>query len=128
MAQVRNEYKDPFDFMVQCTGDKTPVIIGVHGHGHAKLFEAVEAVDGPGLFPHALQCRHQYRHQQRNDGDYHQKFYQRESLSFVNGYTAPLLKKLHQRQYTDIIRSLSHKSLKNRLPRSPVTEHYRSFI
>jgi len=73
--------------MVHCAGDKIVVIQGVPVHGKAYLSEAIEAVNGPGLFLHPLQCRHQYRHQQRNNSDYYQQLYQRESLSFVHGST-----------------------------------------
>jgi hypothetical protein len=48
-------------------------------HGKAKLSEAAQAINSPGLFPHTLQGRHQYPHQQRNNSNYHQQLYQREA-------------------------------------------------
>jgi len=71
-AQIRNEYEYPFDLVVQSPGDKTFVVQGVRSHGDAKLFEAAQAVNGPGLLAYPLQSRHQYTHQQRNNGYHNQ--------------------------------------------------------
>ncbi len=64
---------------VMATKPVAVVVIAVHLPDEAPLMQVRLAGDGPGLFPNAVQDRHEDRHQQRNDGDYHQKLYQRKS-------------------------------------------------
>ena len=52
------------------------VIVRVHCSGRAHLSQVGLAQNGLCLFFHLCQCRHQYRHQQRNNGYHYQKLYQ----------------------------------------------------
>jgi hypothetical protein len=63
------------------------ILSGIKVGSHADLMQIIPAHDILALFPHFPQYRHQYSHQQRNNGNHHQQFYQREPLSFVHGYT-----------------------------------------
>ncbi len=60
------------------------VVFGVHCEVQAPLFELAQARNASGLSLYPLQSRHQYRHQQRYDGDHHQKFDKSKSSSFVH--------------------------------------------
>jgi hypothetical protein len=51
------------------------VVICVHLEDEAPVSQIGLARHGPGLFPYTLQRRHQYRHQQCDDGDHYQKLY-----------------------------------------------------
>ena len=51
------------------------VVIAIHLPDEAPLMQVRLAGDGPGLFPNAVQDRHEDRHQQCDDSDYYQKLY-----------------------------------------------------
>jgi len=51
------------------------VVIGVHYPCKRQLLQIAKTGRTLALLPGPLQCGHQYRHQYRDNGNYHQKFY-----------------------------------------------------
>jgi len=63
------------------------VIIAIRRPNDTPLVQVHLASSRPRLFPHPLQGGQQYPHQQRNDSNDHQKFYECKSPSVVNANT-----------------------------------------
>jgi hypothetical protein len=60
------------------TWDVQTVIIRIKVRRQADLTQIISANNIPALFPGLSKYRKQYRHQQRNNGNHHQQFYQRK--------------------------------------------------
>jgi len=68
--------------------DFVVVVVSIYYPGQSQLSEVVETDSSFALLSGPVQCRYQYRHQYRNDGNHHQKFYQSKSSSFIHKYTS----------------------------------------
>jgi len=67
------------------SGAKPIVVVRVHCKDSAPLLQVGLTNNRLCLFFNSLQCRQQYRHQQHNNGNHHQKLYQGKSFSLAHG-------------------------------------------
>ncbi len=71
-------------------GDLIVILVGVHDPAQRQGLEITLTYDPLALLPDSVQCRHQNRHQNRDNGDHHQKLDQCKTSSLSHNETPSL--------------------------------------